>query len=201
MDREPSAAPTLTRGNITYFPVVPGRIEFAARVRRFLLEQRPGVIAVELPSSLESIYAKAIERMPQMSVILMNEDSDEDERPIYITVEPGDPLIEALRTARELEADMMFLEPPSRGRNRTIGLYPSTYSAGMISVDKYVDIYRLHPSQSTPYSQEHAQAMAWKLQGSDPLAQTCRRLDRHILLAVLERAGRNHLRRCRARCS
>ena len=38
-----------TRGNIAYFPVVPGRLEFAWRVRRYLLEQRPAVVAVELP--------------------------------------------------------------------------------------------------------------------------------------------------------
>ena len=50
----------LTRGNITYFPVVPGRLEFSWRLRRFLLEKRPTVIAVELPSSLGGAYRKAL---------------------------------------------------------------------------------------------------------------------------------------------
>lgn len=163
----------IRRGNLNYLPVVPGRLEFALHIRRRLLELKPSVIAVELPSSLERHYRLAVERLPQMSVILINEEGGEDERPIYITVEPGDPFIEALRTARELEAEMVFLEPPSRSKSRTIGLYPSTYSTGMISIDRYVDIYRLHPPQSTPYSQEHGRAMAWKLQGNDPLAQTC----------------------------
>ena len=53
----------LKRGTITYFPVVPGRLEFAWRLRRYLLEQRPAVIAVELPASLEARYRKALERL------------------------------------------------------------------------------------------------------------------------------------------
>jgi hypothetical protein len=163
----------IRRGNLIYLPIVPARLEFALHIRRQLLEIKPSVVAVELPSSLERKYRSAVERLPQMSVILTNEEYEEDERPIYTTVEPGDPLVEALRTARELEAEMVFLEPPSRARSRTTGYYPSTYSAGIISIDRYVDVYRLHPPQPTTQSQERARAMAWKLQGSDPLARTC----------------------------
>ena len=113
MLQEPSAAGTLTRGNITYIPVVPGRIEFAAHVRRSLLEHRPEVVAIELPSSLESIYTKAIGRMPQMSVVVIS-DSHEDESATYIPIEPGDPFIEALRTAEEINAEVVLLEPPTQ---------------------------------------------------------------------------------------
>ncbi len=163
----------IRRGSLIYLPVVPARLEFALHIRRQLLELKPSVIAVELPSSLERQYRAAVERLPQMSVILMNEEGEDDERPIYITVEPGDPLIEALRTAREIGAEMVFLEPSSGAKTRTAGLYPSTYSAEIISIDRYVDSYRLHPPQPTAPSQEHAGAMAWKLQGNDPLARTC----------------------------
>ena len=37
MTPEASDAGTLKRGNLTYLPVVPGRLEFAARVRRYIL--------------------------------------------------------------------------------------------------------------------------------------------------------------------
>ncbi len=163
----------IQRANLTYLPVVSARLEFALHVRRRLLELKPSVVAVELPSSLEREYRSAVERLPQMSVILIDEESDEDERPVYLTIEPGDPFVEALRTARELDAEMVFLEPPNRSKSRTTGLYPSTYSTGLIGIDQYVDAYRLHPPPPTTHSEEHAKAMAWKLQGTDPLARTC----------------------------
>src|SRR5947209_4132085 len=160
MYRESNTAGTLTRGNITYFPVVPGRIEFAARVRRFLIEQRPGVVAVELPSSLESIYTKAIERMPQMSVIVISDNTDEDESAVYIPVEPGDPFVEALRTAREIDAEVVLLEPPTHEKPHLTGRYPDPYAVEVIGAERYLEQYRLHRQIHTPEVEFHAGAMA-----------------------------------------
>jgi hypothetical protein len=61
---------SLRRGRFHYFPVVPGRLEFAAELRRTLLAERPRVVAVELPFTLEDAYLNAVARLPQMSVIL-----------------------------------------------------------------------------------------------------------------------------------
>ena len=78
VDENPAAG-TITRGNLTYFPVVPGRLEFALRLRRFLLTRKPSVVAVELPWALAGEYERAILRMPKMSVILMPPDDDEED--------------------------------------------------------------------------------------------------------------------------
>jgi hypothetical protein len=40
-------AGSLQRGRFQYFPVAPGRLEFAIEVRRAILRDRPQVIAVE----------------------------------------------------------------------------------------------------------------------------------------------------------
>ncbi|HEY7209116.1 MAG TPA: hypothetical protein VH477_02490 [Bryobacteraceae bacterium] len=157
---------TVERGNLQYIPVVPGRLEFALHVRRELLAKRPRAIAVQLPVSLEDEYRRATERMPQMSVLL----AGEEEEPVYIPVEAGDPFIEALRTAREIEADIIFLEPPIAAPLRRDLLYPSSYSAEMIGIDQYVENYRVHPRVRTQEEEWFAAAMAWKLQGADPLA-------------------------------
>lgn len=187
MLREPSQAGTITRGNITYLPVAPGRIEFALRVRRYLLEHRPRVVCVELPSSLEREYKRALDRMPRMSVILIPEDSsDEEERATYIPVEPGDPFVEALRTAREIEAEMVFLEPGTHEKPHIASNYPEPYSVEFIGLEKYVEAYRVHTRARTPEIDAHAAAMAWKLQGSDPLASVCAVVSLNALDPVLD---------------
>ena len=48
----------LTRGRFTYFPVVPGRLEFAIEVRAAILRDRPEVIALELPATLQPAWIR-----------------------------------------------------------------------------------------------------------------------------------------------
>jgi hypothetical protein len=175
------------RGNITYLPVIPGRLEFAWRVRNYLLEHRPRVIAVELPSSLERAYAKAMERLPRMSVILIPEgERDEEERATYIPVEPGDPFVEALRTARELEAEIVFLEPASHEKPHLNDTYPEPYAIEIIGLDSYLEAYRVHSQPRTPEIEAHAAAMAWKLQGADPFAEICAIVSLNMLDPLLD---------------
>ncbi len=163
----------LLRGALSYLPVVPGRIEFAALVRKVLLEQRPQVVAVELPSSLEKPYLKALERLPKLSVLVIPEESkDDEERATYIPVEPGDPFVEAMRTAQDIDAQIVFLEPATHDRPHVSDTYPEPFAVELIGAAKYIEAYRVHPQPRTPALSAHAAAMAWKLQGSDPLAKT-----------------------------
>ena len=57
---------SLERGRVRYFPVVPGRVEFAAALRRLLLAEKPQNVAVELPGFLEAPYRRALQRLPEM---------------------------------------------------------------------------------------------------------------------------------------
>jgi hypothetical protein len=182
---EPSTAGTIVRGNLTYFPVVPGRIEFALRLRRYLLEHKPRVVAVELPQLLEAHYHAALARMPQMSVIVAPEKNEEN-RAVYIPVEPADPFIEALRTARELQAEILFLEPPSTWRPHLPDTYPEPYAIETIGLERYVQEYRVHPQPRTREMEAHTAAMAWKLQGADPFAAVCVVVSLNLLDALLD---------------
>jgi hypothetical protein len=179
----------LTRGNIAYFPVIPGRLEFAWRVRRYLLEQRPAVVAVELPSSLEGAYRKALDRLPQMSVILIPEetrDNDEEGQATYIPIEPGDPFVEAMRTAFELGSEIVFLEPPTHEKPHLSDSYPEPYALEMIGARAYLEAYRVHPQPRNAQLDAHAAAMAWKLQGADPLASLCAVVSLNLLDPLLD---------------
>jgi hypothetical protein len=178
----------LTRGNITYFPVVPGRLEFTWRLRRYLLEQRPAVVAVELPSSLETPYRKALDRLPQMSVILIPEDDlDQQEgRATYIPVELADPFVEAMRTPQELGSEIVFLEPPTHDKPHVGDSYPEPYALEIVGPSAYLEAYRVHPQPRTPDLEAHAAAMAWKLQGADPLAAICVVVSLNLLDPLLD---------------
>jgi hypothetical protein len=162
---------SLRRGNFTYFPVVPGRLEFSIALRRAILRDRPSVIAVELPASIEDTYLQALARLPEMSVIVYPDPQD-DERLIYVPVEPTDPFTEAVRTGLEAEATVIFMEPHSGDRPHLPDLYPDPYSVRYIGIDKYVEAYRVYPQERNEEIAAHAAAMAWKLQGADPLANT-----------------------------
>ncbi len=160
---------SLERGRYRYFPVVPGRVEFAAALRKLLLAEKPPIIAVELPGFLSESYKRALERLPELSVILYIPETNDDENPaLYVPVEPADPFTEALRTAHELGSEILFLEPDSADRPHLPDTYPDTYAIRRIGLDKYIEAYRVWPQPRNDDVTAHANAMAWKLQGADP---------------------------------
>lgn len=162
-------AGSLRRGNFTYFPVVPGRLEFSIELRHAILAARPRIVAVELPGSLEDTYLQALARLPEMSVIVYPDARDE-ERGIYIPVEPADPFCEAVRTGLEVDAEVIFIEPDSGDRPHLPDVYPDPYSLRYIGLEKYIEAYRIHLLERNDEIAAHAAGMAWKLQGTDPLA-------------------------------
>ncbi len=163
---------SLTRGHITYLPVAPGRLEFAIEVRRRILRTRPSVVAVELPVSLERQYRAAVERLPEISVLVypdLDDDEDNEEGTgIYVPIEPADPFTEAVRTAGEIGAEILFVEPDFGERPHISDSYPDPYALRRMPFEKYIETYRVFPSARTDEINAHAAGIAWRLQGSDP---------------------------------
>ena len=184
---------SLIRGAFRYFPVLPGRLEFAVELRRAMLEARPAVVAVELPASLEEAYLVAVERLPQFTVILYpdnlteGEPADEEDVAVYLPVEPCDPFVEALRTAREIGAEILFIEPDLGAKPHLQDNAPDPYSIHFIGYKKYVEIYRLNPpAELDPDVIEYAAGIAWKLQGADPSVNTFVVISLNLLDPVMD---------------
>ncbi|MBI3683131.1 MAG: hypothetical protein HY235_22390 [Acidobacteria bacterium] len=175
----------MTRGQFTYFPVVPGRAEFAVRVRQALIDACPRVVAIELPACFEAPLRHALRRLPELSVILCTA-SEDDEDAVYSPIEPTDPFVEAARTAAEIGAQLLLIEPDSLTRLHVAGLYPDPCAIGHIGLAKYIETHRLFPPPPTPGIEQQASAIAWKLQGADPLAPTFVVLSLNLLDAVLD---------------
>jgi hypothetical protein len=176
---------SLRRGNFTYFPVIPGRLEFAIEVRRAILDARPKIVAVELPGTLEDVYLQALARLPEISVILYPDPQD-DERGIYVPVEPSDPFTEAVRTGLEIDAEVIFIEPDLGDRPHLPDSYPDPYSVRHIGLNKYIEAYRVYPQARSEEISAHAAAMAWKLQGADPLAPVLAVVSLNLLDPLLD---------------
>lgn len=186
---------SLERGRFSYLPVVPGRLEFAIEVRRRILAERPAVVAVELPETLEAVYLDAIQRLPQISVIFYNDPSsrsrplDADpgaEQSVYVPVEPADPFVEAVRSAQEIGAQVVFADPDANERPHLPDTYPDSYALTSIPLSQYVEAYRVYPQERTDEVETFAGGIAWKLQGADPFARVLVVLSLNLLDPVLD---------------
>ncbi|PKL78971.1 MAG: conjugal transfer protein TraB, partial [Candidatus Melainabacteria bacterium HGW-Melainabacteria-1] len=85
-------------GPIHCVPSFHNRLQFAREVRRAFGELKPDVVAIELPDIYYSDLLQGIERLPRLSLLCLQQQSD---RFSYIPVFPSDSMIEALRLARE----------------------------------------------------------------------------------------------------
>jgi hypothetical protein len=158
-------------------------MEFAEEVRKAILAERPQVVAVELPATLESSFLRAVERLPELSVILYSAKADET---VYVPIEITDPFIEAIRSAQEIGAEVFFVDPDVGDRPHLSDLYPDSYAVRRLGHAAYVERYRIHPQPSSFELQRHAGGIAWKLQSCDPLAEVLVVVSLNLLDPVLD---------------
>ena len=164
-------AGSLQRGRFTYFPVAPGRLEFALEVRRAILRDRPQVVALELPATLQAAWMQAVARLPEMSLIFYPEDAADGDQAVYVPIEPADPFTEAIRTAVETGAEIVFADPDAGTRPHLKDAYPDSYALRYIGLERYIEAYRVYPQARSEEIARHAAGIAWKLQGTDPTAR------------------------------
>ena len=175
---------SLRRGRFTYLPVVPGRLEFAIEVRQAILRERPQVVALELPVTLQEQYLRAVSRLPEITVILYPDESGESA--VYVPVEPADPFVEAIRSGLESGAEILFADPDSGERPHLKDAYPDPYAIRHVGLAKYVEAYRVYPQERSDEIARHADGIAWKLQGCDPLARVLVVVSLNLLDPVLD---------------
>lgn len=163
---------SLRRGRFRYFPVAPGRMEFAMEVRKALLKERPAVVALELPAFFGIRLYEAAARFPQISALVYPDrlsEQDENASAIYCILEPCDAFVEAYRTAHEIGAEVILIDPAVGERPHLPDDYPDTFAIQKIGLDRYIESYRLFPQQRNDEVNDFAAGLAWKLQGADPL--------------------------------
>ena len=93
-------------GNIHALPILHYRMEFACLVRQAVDRLNPDCIAIELPTTLQAVFMRGIERLPRISVLTYHvspvaNKSAEAPQTVYLIIEPADPLVEAARLSLE----------------------------------------------------------------------------------------------------
>jgi hypothetical protein len=146
------------------------------------LLERPQVVAVELPVTLESVYLRAVQRLPS-SLLLRGAKAGS------LRLHSGrdhDPFIEAIRSAQEIGAEVFFVDPDVGERPHLDDDYPDTYAVRRIGYAKYVQTYRIYPQPRSFELSRHAAGIAWKLQSVDPLANVLVVISLNLLDPVLD---------------
>jgi hypothetical protein len=179
---------SLRRGRFHYLPVAPGRMEFAIEVRRAILREKPEVVAVELPATFEEKYLDAVARLPRMTVLLYPEGKEED-RAVYVPVEPADPFTEAIRSGLETGCEILFADPDLGERPHLPDRYPDPYALRRIALEKYIEAYRVYPQPRSREIAAHAAGIAWRLQGTSPTARVLVVVSLNLLDPVLDAMG------------
>ncbi|MBZ2184335.1 MAG: hypothetical protein K7J46_06450 [Bryobacter sp.] len=172
----PVAVDSLRRGRFRYFPVAPGRMEFAMEVRRTMLRERPALVAIELPAFFGGCLPEAARRFPEISALVYPDRLEDGQALIYCLLEPCDAFVEAYRTAHEIGAEVMLIDPAVGERPHLPDDYPDSFAVQRIGLAAYVERYRLFPQQRNDEVQDFAAGLAWKLQGAAP--------DKEVLVVV-----------------
>jgi hypothetical protein len=147
--------------SIRFLPIFHGRLEFAAEVRRDLLASPPDAVAVELPATWRDPVLQAVNRLPYLSLILSEE--GEDQR--FMQVEPTEPLIEAIRTAKELNLPVELIDLDLEGYPLVREPVPDSHAVRRLGYEQYVDAYYAHaPRPTGPADAQREVMMAHALQ-------------------------------------
>ena len=143
---------------------------------------------MELPATLEAIVSWRHPRLPADFGHLLSPERNRRTRtrPSTSRSSPADPFTEAIRTALEIGARDRVRRSRSRRAPALPDAYPDTYALRHIALDEYVEAYRVYPQPRTDEIERHADGIAWKLQGADPLARVMVVVSLNLLDPVLD---------------
>jgi predicted DCC family thiol-disulfide oxidoreductase YuxK len=139
-------------------PVVHGRMECAKRVRRALEGARPDAVAVEIPETLAEPFARAVARLPLLSILRWRESGG---RFAYLLVEPADPAVEAARWALENRAELCCADRDTEGYTGHRDLVPDSWALERIPADRWDELARAGAGPPDPEDERREETMAF----------------------------------------
>ncbi|NPB09096.1 MAG: hypothetical protein GXO17_01960, partial [Thermodesulfobacteria bacterium] len=118
-------------------------------------------VAVEYPPTLAEKILRGVDRLPLLSVVSYQE---RDGTTIYLLIEPVEPLIEAIRTAREHGLPVHFVDLDVEGHPGIPEVFPDSYAIARIGYEKYVSEALKVDYEPNPLDLHRERAIAYHLQ-------------------------------------
>jgi hypothetical protein len=146
----------LQHGSIRALAVTHYSMEMAVAVRHAFHQIQPDCVAVELPEPFQKLILQGIGRLPDLSVVCCD-------GPLYLMIEPCDPLVEGLRSALEAEIPAYCIDLDVKEYPEVYEPLPDPYSITRIGLEQYYDAYRKLKKTSHPLDQERELHMARRL--------------------------------------
>ncbi len=182
MSPEPFA---LGEGLLQVVPVCHYKVEFARAVRRAIQHFGPDKVALELAPGLAESYLAAVARFPYLSILAVNAPtlgpeaqqaaeelnlSPEDLEALHsgvilLPVEPTDAFAEAVRTARELDKPVHFVDLEIRHYPNVWEPMPDPASVSAIGLQRFYEEYEAQRNRAldSPLDSSREEHMAARL--------------------------------------
>jgi hypothetical protein len=161
-------------GKIHALPILHYRMEFAHLVCEAVKAVNPDCIAIELPPTLESAFLRGVARLPRISVLsyelsaaalLKGKTGADEPQTIYLIIEPGDPLVEAARTALARGIPLRFIDLDMDDYPLHNEPLPDSYAVQRIGLAAYYREYAAAVTAVPPDWEDlrREKGMAWHL--------------------------------------
>jgi hypothetical protein len=166
-------------------PVLHGSLPFSLAVREAFAREQPDCVAVELPETMSAALERVVQRLPLLSVLRY----PVAEGPAFLLIEPSDPIIEAIRLARERQLPWHPIDRDCDAYPSQHDRVPDPHAVERIGYRAYVDkvAQTLASAPRSPEDELREKTMAFHLR---------RLLERHQ--KVLFVCGLAHVERVRA---
>lgn len=163
---------------ISVLPVIHGSGDFAVEVRRVLLAQKFDCLAVPLPGSFQARVEGAIDFLPNITAVVQMEaaaplgqewtpeserrDEDDDEgrgaRASYVPIDPCQPVIAALRIAKQERMRRAFIDLETDNYQPASAMLPDAYALKKVAIDRFAAA--VLPGIPRPAEGQHAERIA-----------------------------------------
>ncbi len=154
---EPGLFP-IARDGVHVLPVLHECLELADLVRLAFERLDPDAVVVEIPSSLERVWLRAVDRLPAVSVVLYDNARGQT---IYLPVQPADPLVEAARSARERGLPLACADLDVDGYSDYRDPVPDPYAVLRLGLAAVYGAFRAVPPKADPLDARREAALAY----------------------------------------
>lgn len=163
--------------NIILFPVVHGSGDCAVEVRRLMLNERFSCLAVPLPPSFQQDVETALEYLPAVTAVFQREpqksfssastdfetgeeqDSDTLQRTSYVPIDPCQPVIAALRIARQERMTRAFIDVETDHYLAYEAMLPDPWALKRVPPEQFATA--ILPALPAPKDPEHLRRIHW----------------------------------------